>query len=218
MSDKFDRATAVIWSNRGKDERDRGFFVRALACFDKALEFDPNYPLALSNKAQTLLDLWRVEEAGEYASRALSLDPRSRSAYINRGLSSLYQGLFVEALRDFEIAIGMNDGDADALYNAGLALIYQGRLREAVRRLEDTLRLNAQYFSALYWLGLVCVLRGSPARGVELFDRALQLQPANESVQGLRGVAVKMQATGVAVDDIEIQMGPISIKLRTERS
>jgi tetratricopeptide (TPR) repeat protein len=73
MSNKPDRATAVIWSNRGKDERDRGLFVRALACFDKALEFDPKYPLALSNKAQALLDLWRVEEAGQCASRALSL-------------------------------------------------------------------------------------------------------------------------------------------------
>jgi hypothetical protein len=41
MRDKVDRTTAVMWSNRGKDERDHGFPERALACFDKALEFDP---------------------------------------------------------------------------------------------------------------------------------------------------------------------------------
>jgi tetratricopeptide (TPR) repeat protein len=116
------------------------------------------------------------------------------------------------------MAIGMNAGEADALYNAGLALTCQGRLKEAVRRFEDTLRLDPQHFPALYWLGLVFVMTQEPARAGEMLDRALELQPANESLQRFREVALTMQTKRGAVDAIEIQMGPISIKLRPERS
>jgi hypothetical protein len=51
-----------------------------------------------------------------------------------------------------------------------------------------------------------------------MLDRALELQPANESLQRFREVALTMQTKRGAVDAIEIQMGPISIKLRPERS
>jgi tetratricopeptide (TPR) repeat protein len=144
------------------------------------------------------------------------LDSRSQGAYINRGLANLYQGSLAEALDDFEAAIRMNTENVDALYNAGLALTWQGRIEEASVRFEAALRLDSKYVSALYWLGIVHIVQQNYSRAAGMFDRVLELQPSNESAERFRALALEIQATGAKVDNFNIQMGPISVKVKLQ--
>ena len=60
-------------------------FNKAIICFEKALELDPNYTDALDGKANSLKNLKRYEEAILLYDRSIELDSKNSFAYYNKG-------------------------------------------------------------------------------------------------------------------------------------
>ena len=54
-----------------------GAFPQALACFDRALELEPNNTVALSCKGSTLANLQQPNQALEYYEKALVIEPNN---------------------------------------------------------------------------------------------------------------------------------------------
>jgi tetratricopeptide (TPR) repeat protein len=59
------RQAARDWKLRGNDFYTHSKYEDALACYEKALEFDPDYSDVWNNRAMVLSRLGRSEEAGE---------------------------------------------------------------------------------------------------------------------------------------------------------
>ena len=66
-------------------------FVTALSAWDRMQELEPNNPAVLSNRANALVGLGRLEEAISNYNRVIDLVPQFGDTYINRGAA--YEGL-----------------------------------------------------------------------------------------------------------------------------
>jgi tetratricopeptide (TPR) repeat protein len=76
----------------------------ALTCYERALEINPRYAEAWSNKGAALADLRRPAEALTCYERALEINPRYPEAWFNKGADLGNTGHFQEALACFEQA------------------------------------------------------------------------------------------------------------------
>lgn len=54
---------AVLWKNQGNEHFKRGNFLAALSCYDSGLKLDPNNSNLWNNKALSLYQIGRIEEA-----------------------------------------------------------------------------------------------------------------------------------------------------------
>jgi serine/threonine protein kinase len=85
-----------------------GRYIEALAAYERALSFDPNFADAYFGKGNTLYFLKRYEEALTAFERAIRLIPRKAAFHSNKG-STLYSlGRLREALTAYEQAIQLD--------------------------------------------------------------------------------------------------------------
>ena len=140
--------------------RERGLenMQSAIRLFDEAAAIDPAFAGAYAGKALALTLLWGNHVVGDArtmfadaetaARRALELDPRSSEAWVALGRV------------------------------AELSWLVTGHERrsEAGEHFRQALELDPQSTLALYWLGRF-EQETNPARAIDLFDRAIELDP-----------------------------------------
>ncbi|MBF0435316.1 MAG: glycosyltransferase family protein [Magnetococcales bacterium] len=142
-----------------------GRMPEALACYQKALSLQPDYPAALSNYGFALMALERWAEAREQFSAALALQPDFPEAHANLGAVLQEMGRYREAEHCFRTAIGLNNEFTNAWYNLGLALQAQGRHAEARPPLERAIQLEPQFAEGHLALGLLLLRLGDHPTG-----------------------------------------------------
>ena len=76
---------AEFWFEQGTQKYMNGDFIGAIASFDRALEFKPDYPDAWNNRGVALRNLGRFAEAIASYDRALEFKPDFHLAWGNRG-------------------------------------------------------------------------------------------------------------------------------------
>ena len=99
----------------------RGVFDKALTDYDKAIDLNPDYAVALNNRAWVFFKLGRGEEGVPDVERALQLSPGSPYALDTRAHIRQAEGNADAALADYESAM-RNGGE-------GMVKLYQCRLR-----------------------------------------------------------------------------------------
>jgi tetratricopeptide (TPR) repeat protein len=77
--------TAEEWNNKAIGFVISGEYEKAIECFDKVIELDPNSTYAYNNRGIAYSDLKQYERAIEDYNKTIELDPNSASAYYNRG-------------------------------------------------------------------------------------------------------------------------------------
>ena len=75
--------TVVAWNEKACNYIVSGDYERAIGCFDKAIELDPNSAATYSNRGIAYYYLNQYESAIEDCSRAIELDPNDYWAYNN---------------------------------------------------------------------------------------------------------------------------------------
>ncbi len=98
----------------------RGVFDKALADYDKAIDLNPDYAVALNNRAWVFFKLGRSEDGAHDVERALQLSPGSPYALDTRAHIHQADGDADAAFADYERAM-RNGGDGMVkLYQCGL--------------------------------------------------------------------------------------------------
>jgi TolB-like protein/Tfp pilus assembly protein PilF len=173
---------------------------RALACFRRAVELDPNYAPAWAAVANCYTFLcWYglvvprefMPKAVEAARRAVALGPSLAEPHSALAvISLLYSGDRAEAEREFARSIQLNPKDIQALYFYGYCYLQlsEGRLLEGMEQGKLALASDPLSGTAHAMYALTCAIAGKTAESVEASRRAVELDPesflANWVLQG----------------------------------
>ena len=161
----------------------------ALQEFDRALSLNPNYIEAHLNRAITLNDLGRYEEARDSFRRAWDIDHVSgrlfsrsvsaRLANTHMELGDLYAdlGAYAEAIDQYRNAMELRPDFLDIRNKLARVLIERGDLMEALTELENVLADSPEYVEARVNLGLALYRMGRYERAAAEWRTCLKRKP-----------------------------------------
>jgi len=163
--------------------------------YQRAIELDPNFALALARYSQ--LESWMVrthdassdhrEKARTLAERALQLQPDLPEAHLALG-SSYYYGdnNYEAALKEFEIAQRALPNESEVYLAIGAIQRRQGKWAESTANLEKAVSLNPKDSWPLQNLAFnYQMLRNFDAAN-KTIDRALQIDPKGISLWSIK--------------------------------
>ncbi len=163
-------ANANAWCFLGILHYDLSRFEDSVEAYQKALEVQPEFPVALSNLANSLGALERFEEAEACVRKALELNPQYPTAWNNLGALLVKQGKFREATETFEKSLELMPDNESVHRNLGAVLIRQGKLAEGTEYSNSALRLNPRSAEAHRNRAIVWLLTGNFAAGWDEYE------------------------------------------------
>jgi TolB-like protein/Tfp pilus assembly protein PilF len=163
--------------------------------YQRAIELDPNFALALARYSQ--LESWMLrtheassehrEKARTLAERALQLQPDLPEAHLALGFSYYYgDNNYEAALKEFEIAQRALPNESEVYLAIGAIQRRQGKWTESTANLEKAVTLNPKDSWPLQNLALnYQMLRNFDAAN-QTIDRALQMDPHGIGLWGIK--------------------------------
>lgn len=183
----------------------------AIAAFERATVLNPGYVEAHLNRAITLNDLGRLDEARESFQRAAEADEEktgggrfpsaaaARLANRHMELGDLYAeaGALEEALEQYRRASELRPQFLDIRNKLARALIDLGRPAEAEAELRQILELNASFAAARANLGLALYRAGRLDEAGAEWRRCLAQQPGSAQVASYLGMLERQREAPV---------------------
>ncbi len=155
---------------------------RALRCFQRSLELNPNYPLALYNIANLLKAEGRVKEAVSLYNEALKIDPNLFQAYFNIGNILIESFDYEEAQKYLQRAISIEPDFVKALSNLGVCYFHLGNISEAINCHERAIKKDPNFADAHFNLALSLLMDGNYIKGWDEYRwrwKSSQFKPVN---------------------------------------
>jgi tetratricopeptide (TPR) repeat protein len=153
----------------------------AAAHFEKALEFRPNFGLALFTMLEMRRRQGRIAEAIGFGQRAVRALPMVGKAHVELGLALAAEKETDAAVNEFREAIRLDPADSYARADLGLALAQMGNIPESIATLYEGVRLNPGSAEAHNNLGMVLFGSGKTRESIPEFEAALRLNPSLET-------------------------------------
>jgi len=160
------RGNAVAWNGLGLAFNQKGKADDAIACFQKAVQINPNFADAHNNLALVLLPKGRVDDAIAHSRAALRLRPDFKESHINLGNALVQKGSVDEAISQYQEALHISSDYAEAHNDLANALLAKGKVDEAIAQYHEALEINPNYGDAKYNLGLALRQKASRADAV----------------------------------------------------
>ena len=171
------RISVVAMIDAGNALEEQGRIIEAMACYDQAVQADPQCARAHLNRGNILLAGAQFDEARAAYQLAITCDPRYAAAHFNLGNLNYRAGEFEEALRNYQAAIGIRPDFADAFVAMGNALDSLSRTAEAVESYERALVINPGYAEVHFNLGVLATTHGRHEEAANHLRRALEIKP-----------------------------------------
>ena len=171
-----------------------GYPDAALVEFDQAIELNPRYIEAHINRAITLNELGRFEDARAAFNEAAAIEketngpyPAAASARIANGhalLGDMYReaGAIEEAIKQYRRALELR-AFPDIRVRLGQVLLQSGQTQEAADELRQVLVTNPRFTSAQLDLGLAYFRLGQRDAAREQWSAVQQQEPHNAQVR-----------------------------------
>jgi tetratricopeptide (TPR) repeat protein len=93
---------AQAWNLRGNILHELDQPAEALASYDRAISYRPDFPQPWRNRGDVLREVFRIDEAITSYDRAIGLDPNYVDAHLHRGLSYLLKGDYRRGFEGYE--------------------------------------------------------------------------------------------------------------------
>jgi tetratricopeptide (TPR) repeat protein len=165
------------WCNLGYVVLNMDSLDQAKRYFEKSLQIDPHYPLALNNLGHTLERKGDFQMALKYFLQAIEHAPNYTNALNNTGCTLIDLDRAMEAIYYFNRAIASNPSYERSYYNMSLAYIDLGDINKAVDYLLDYLKLKPYDIEALNNLGKCYFDRGDYVDALPVYQKALKRTP-----------------------------------------
>jgi tetratricopeptide (TPR) repeat protein len=157
-------------------------YEEALQCYDKAIEINPEFSFAYSNKGNVYKDLGKLDEAIKWYDKAIELTPEDSEPYICKGIALLAFKRYAEALDLFDKAILVDVKDIRAYDKKITALHYLNRSEEALKFCDTAIEIFPNSPLIYRTKGNLYHLNQKLIEAVEMYDKAIELNTNKESL------------------------------------
>ncbi|MGY5853570.1 MAG: tetratricopeptide repeat protein [Candidatus Thorarchaeota archaeon] len=147
----------LIWVRIGDIEVHRGNLKSAVKAFDRALDLQPDFKLALMHRAIALSMLEQWKDAIKSAEAATKIDSEDKEVWRTLGEVSLGAEKFKSAAKALKKAAEIDPEDAEVYIGLGMIAYRTGDLKDAVRYLKKALVRDKKNRMALRNLGFVAM-------------------------------------------------------------
>ena len=121
----------------------------AIKFYKEAIELNPNYYEAYSNRGVVYAQLKQYELAIHDFNKSIDINPYNAITYLNRGATYALLDKNERAIQDYDKAIELNPNFLEAHYNRGLAYHNFGQYYRAIQDYDKAIQLNP-YFANAY--------------------------------------------------------------------
>jgi len=163
----------VSVSDLGQWEEARGYFI-------KAIELNANFGEAYAGLGLCDLQAGNWDEAVENLIKARERGYHAPAVSVNLSYAYLGKKDWVKAEQEARLAVDEQPWLALAYNNLGVALAQQNKMEEARKVLEKSLEINSLDRDAVYNLATVELSLDNHDRALELFLKALALNPEDK--------------------------------------
>lgn len=144
-----DNMEAIKLYNSAVDNAMAGEFDQAVHMSDQALAIQPNFTLAHITRAGALMELGRMDEAGETLKAALAVTPKHPSLLTSVASYYLRTGDYRQALSYADTAITYNPSQVEAWIIKGTAHGERGEYQDEYAASEQALAIEPENSLAL---------------------------------------------------------------------
>jgi predicted O-linked N-acetylglucosamine transferase (SPINDLY family) len=171
----------------------KGAAQEALGKFARAIQLQPDQPLAYYKRANVLKDCGRPGESLDDYGRAIVRNPSFAHALCNQGVVLQQLNRFQEALDSYGRAIELDPTDAFSFFNRGAVLRELNRPDEALASYEKAILLKPDFAECYCNLGLLQVNLECHQAALSSYDRCIEINPEFFAAHFNRGALLESQ-------------------------
>jgi tetratricopeptide (TPR) repeat protein len=177
------RLLGAIQTQRGRPLRGAELIRKAFPAFSFLPEahLDLGYALSLAGKQEQALESFR---------QAIALKPDHALAHARLGAVLYELGRIEGAITHYQTALAVEPAFLPARVGLAVALKSAGRLPEAIEAWREIISADPTRAESYHRLGLELVGLGLLAEALSCHDRAIELQPENDTFHCARGNAL----------------------------
>jgi tetratricopeptide (TPR) repeat protein len=168
---------SLILTLEGLMSHINGRYEEAIASYERAIEFKPDYHKAWYNRGISLRNLGRYEDAIASYERAIEFKPDYHEAWNNRGVSLHNLGRYEESIASYERAIEFKPDKDEAWYNRGISLRNLGRYEDAIASYERAIEFKPDKDEAWHNKGFAFFKWGKYQESIDCYDKAIEIKP-----------------------------------------
>ena len=191
---------------KNKQEREKSF-KKAINCFNKVIELNPNHSNAYNNKGSALLESGWDEESSTCIYKSLELNPENENALNNRGRILAHSGKYTEAIEYYDNALKLNENHREAWNNKGIAIANFANLTDeqkyftdAEKCYDEAIKIDNKFVDALNNKAMLYVSRRKFVKAEEIIDKSLKIEKNNQDTMDKKGIIlVHMQKYDTAL-------------------
>jgi tetratricopeptide (TPR) repeat protein len=181
-----------------------GNSAQAVQWINKAIEINPNYASAHSNRGNALKDLKQHLAAIDSYDKAIAIKPDHVDAYYNRGVALYELKQHPAAIDSFNQAIAIRPDHADAYYNRSIALYELNQFQAAIDSCNRAIALKPRHAQAYYNRGKALNELKRYQAAVESYDQAIAIEPDYAAAYDDRGIALsELKQYQAAIDSYD---------------
>ena len=162
-----------------------GNHKKAIECFDKATEVDPNSAHAWKVKGDAFLELGMLknqhkflDEAIECFNKATEINRNYGSAWNNRAWALRGLGKYQEAIESFDKSIRADPNGAIAWNDKGQTLLDKlGQYREAIECFDKAIQIDPRFIEPLTYKGWAFDKLREYDKALECYDKSIEIDP-----------------------------------------
>ena len=183
---------AVVYAAKADYLVDKGLFNDALIYYDKSLELNTSYALALSNKGTLLKDHFKlIDESIACFRKAIELDLEFADAYQNMGAAYAEKENYQEAIAYYEKALKHNPDFIEAWINRGSAFNKLEKYDVALTCFDRGVELNSKSPEAWAYRSNALNALKRYEEALASYDKAIALKPDYAEAWSDRGNTLK---------------------------
>lgn len=168
---------AGVHNHLGLYLADQGNLNEAIAEYQEALTYDPNYVEARNNLGIAYSEQGKTTEAVSCWTQTLQKNPNNFTAAYNLGTWFAERGQGREARRYLEVALRLGPNDPKAHTNLATVLSQEGRLDEAISHLRQSVALWPNSANAQHNLAVLLLRSGRFEEAIRHYSEVVRLTP-----------------------------------------
>jgi len=181
LAEKMDPENPLVKNNIGLVYFFQEHYSLSLQHFERALKIRPNFMEARNNRARTLIELERYDQAISELKTVISdlTYPDPAKAWVNMGVAFFRKKDFSSARDRFSKAIQIDRNNCLAVNYFGRALYELGSLGDAARALDNAVVVCKQvkFDEPHYFSGLTYYKLGKTISAIARMEEVMQLFP-----------------------------------------